>query len=152
MNSRRVVTQNAHLTLHYRLAVAARSGERDLVTSFGQSPATLQLGSGQLSPAIEAHLIGMSEGEHATLRLASDEAFGQRNERLVQRIARSAYDEKIDPTGAHAPGDVVGIPAPQGGRFQGLLKELTQEYALFDFNHPLAGQSVIFEVRIIGIL
>ena len=68
MNSERVVTPNAHLTLHYRLAVGSGAQVRDLVTTFGQKPATLQLGCGQLSPGIEARLVGadgsdVAEGE-----------------------------------------------------------------------------------------
>ena len=49
-------------------------------------------------------------------------------------------------------GDVVEFAAPKGGRFAGVLLEMNDEDALFDFNHPLAGQSLKFEVRIIGIM
>ncbi len=152
MNSERVVTPNAHLTLHYRLAVGSGAQVRDLVTTFGQKPATLQLGCGQLSPGIEARLVGMREGEHTTLELAAGEAFGPRNPEYVQVVARRLYDEQIDPTRAHAVGDLVEIPVPQGGFVQGTLKELSDERAVFDFNHPLAGQPVVFEVDIVGIL
>ncbi len=152
MNQERVVTSNAHLTLHYRLAVGMGASVRNLVTTFGQAPATLQLGSGQLSPGIEARLLGMREGEQATLELEPGEAFGPRNPEYVQSIVRRTYDEKIDPTHAHAVGDLVEIPLPEGGYVQGTLKELTIEHAVFDFNHPLAGQPVTFEVQIIGII
>lgn len=153
MNSERVVTPNAHLTLHYRLATdTPDDGSSDLVTTFDHQPATMQLGTGQLSPGIEARLLGLHEGEHVTLRFAPDEGFGPRNPDLVQRVARPAYDKKIDAEGTHAVGDLVDIPGPNGGSFKGVLKELTSEYALFDFNHPLAGRPVIFEVHIVGIL
>jgi FKBP-type peptidyl-prolyl cis-trans isomerase SlpA len=49
-------------------------------------------------------------------------------------------------------GDLVDFAAPGGGRFAGVLREIDDEGALFDFNHPLAGQNVRFEVKIIGIL
>ncbi len=48
-------------------------------------------------------------------------------------------------------GDLVDFAAPGGGRFAGVLRELNDEDALFDFNHPLAGQTLKFEVHIIGI-
>lgn len=152
MNSPRVVTQNTHLTLHYRLAVGAGTAARDLVSTFDQPPATLQLGRGQLSPGIEARLVGMREGEHAVLDFAAGEAFGMRNPELVQRVARGTYDRDIDPARAHAVGDLVPIPGPQGTQIRGVLKELSAEHAVFDFNHPLAGQAVTFEVSIIGVL
>jgi FKBP-type peptidyl-prolyl cis-trans isomerase SlpA len=49
-------------------------------------------------------------------------------------------------------GDLVEFNAPSGGKFAGVLRSIDQESGLFDFNHPLAGQDVVFEVRIIGIL
>lgn len=152
MNPDLVVTPNAHLTLHYRLAVGAGAQLRELVTTFGQKPATLQLGCGQLSPGIEARLMGMHEGERAVLELAPGEAFGPRNPEYVQSFVRRAYDEQIDPSQAHAVGDLVEIPLPEGGYVQGTLKELNDERAVFDFNHPLAGQPVTFEVYIVGII
>lgn len=152
MNSELVVTPNAHLTLHYRLAVGVGAQVRELVTTFGQKPATLQLGCGQLSPGLEARLMGMREGDHAVLELAPGEAFGPRNPEYVQVFVRRVYDQQIDPTHAHAVGDLVEIPVPQGGYVQGTLKELDDERAVFDFNHPLAGQPVTFEVDIVGII
>jgi len=51
-----------------------------------------------------------------------------------------------------SPGDLVEFNAPGGGRYAGVLKEVGETSALFDFNHPLAGQALTFEVKIIGIL
>jgi FKBP-type peptidyl-prolyl cis-trans isomerase SlpA len=137
--------------LHYRLCLQDASAT-EVVSTYQQQPATLQLGSGQLSPGLEACLLGLSEGEEKQFSLASDQAFGPRNPELVQKVARPVYDEKIDPSGNYVPGDQVPIPGPEGGYFQGVLKELTAHHALFDFNHPLAGMPVTFEVKIIGIM
>jgi len=46
----------------------------------------------------------------------------------------------------------VEFPAPGGGRFAGVLKEIDDQWALFDFNHPLAGQRIRLEVEILGVL
>lgn len=147
------VVENAHVTLHYRLgSVGADHPPTDLISTFAHKPATLQLGAGVLSPGLEAKLVGLREGEHRVFDLAPGEAFGPRNADLVQRLARATYDFEIDPNGDHRPGDFVRIPGPDGGTFQGLLRELTPDYALLDFNHPLAGEPVTFEVKIIGVL
>ncbi len=145
------VQPHSYLTLHYRLCLQDTAGT-EIVSTFGQPPATLQLGSGQLSPGLENRLLGLIEGSEQCFLLAGDEAFGPRSGDLVQKVTRLAYDEKIDPQGSYAPGDQVPIPGPDGGYFQGVLKELTTQYALFDFNHPLAGVPVRFDVKIIGIL
>ena len=144
-----VVSEGAFLTLHYRLS--SQDG-RDIVTTFNDNPATLQLGAGQLVPALEARLIGLPEGANQTFELAAGEAFGPRNPELLQRVSLATLRENSDADEDYAVGDVVDFNAPGGGRFAGVLLELGDEDALFDFNHPLAGQPVKFEVRIIGIL
>jgi FKBP-type peptidyl-prolyl cis-trans isomerase SlpA len=105
-----------------------------------------------LAEPLEQCLLGLTEGAHQVFELEPDRAFGARNAELVRRISRRVFDENTDPQGDYGPGDLVEFNAPGGGRIAGVLKEITEEHALFDFNHPLAGQQVIFEVRILGVL
>jgi FKBP-type peptidyl-prolyl cis-trans isomerase SlpA len=144
-----VVAEGAFLTLHYRLC--ADDG-RDIVSTFAENPATLQLGAGQLSPALEAKLLGLPEGAQRVFELAPGEAFGPRNADLVQRVSMATLRQHSSEDANYAVGDLVDFSAPGGGRFAGMLLELGEDDALFDFNHPLAGRSVTFEVNIIGIL
>lgn len=144
-----VVTNSAYLTLHYRLA--AMDGA-NIVSTFEEKPATLQLGTGQLAPFLEACLIGLPEGAHQTFDLPPEQAFGPRNPDLIQHVSRATLDENSGTGEEYAIGDLIEFSAPSGGRFAGVLRAIDAESALFDFNHPLAGQSVRFEVKIIGIL
>jgi FKBP-type peptidyl-prolyl cis-trans isomerase SlpA len=144
-----VVAEGAFLTLHYRLS--ADDG-RDIVSTFADNPATLQLGAGQLSPSLEAKLLGLPEGAQRVFELAPGEAFGPRNADLVQRVSMATLRQHSSEDANYAVGDLVDFSAPGGGRFAGMLLELGEDDALFDFNHPLAGRSVKFEVNIIGIL
>ncbi|HEY8609199.1 MAG TPA: peptidylprolyl isomerase [Noviherbaspirillum sp.] len=144
-----VVTPTAYLTLHYRLA--SKDGA-NIVSTFEEMPATLQLGMGQLAPFLEACLLGLPEGAHQTFDLAPEQAFGPRNPELVQRISRATLAENSQMGEEYTVGDLVEFNAPSGGRFAGVLRAIDSEGALFDFNHPLAGQPVKFEVKIIGIL
>lgn len=144
-----VVTETAYLTLHYRLA---STDGTNIVSTFEESPATLQLGTGQLAPFLEACLIGLSEGAHEVFDLPPERAFGPRNPDLIQRISRTTLDENSKEGQEYVIGDLVEFSAPSGGKFAGVLRAIDDDSALFDFNHPLAGQSVKFEVRIIGIL
>ena len=146
------VQPGSFLTLHYRLAGPDGA---DLVNTFNDKPATLSLGSGELSPDLEARLIGLAEGTRTTIELAAGEAFGQRNLELLQRVGMGLMRELGDPDETWHVGDVVQFPTPDGqGQFAGVLRELDPAgaWALFDFNHPLAGQSVTFEVQLIGVL
>jgi FKBP-type peptidyl-prolyl cis-trans isomerase SlpA len=144
-----VVTPAAYLTLHYRLA--SQEGN-DIVSTFGGTPATLQLGTGQLAPFLEERLMGLPEGAEQTFILTPEQAFGLRNPELLQRVSRATLRDNSRLGEEYRAGDVVEFAAPGGGRFAGVLLEMNQDDALFDFNHPLAGQALRFDVRIIGIL
>ncbi len=138
------------LTLHYRLA---GPDGRDVINTFNDQPATLSLGTGELAPAMEKHLIGLQEGVRATFELAAGEAFGQRNPDMLQRVKRSLLKQLGDPNEDYAVGDVVQFPTPNGqGAYAGAVREVGDEWVLFDFNHPLAGQPLTFEVHVIGVL
>lgn len=144
-----VVTPAAYLTLHYRLA--AMDGT-SIVSTFEENPATLQLGTGQLAPFLEECLLGLAEGTEQSFELPPEKAFGPRNPDLFQRVSRTTLDANSDAGEEYKIGDLVEFAAPGGGRFAGTLRAIDDESALFDFNHPLAGQAVKFEVKIIGIL
>ena len=147
------VQPGSFLTLHYRLA---GPNGADLVNTFNDKPATLSLGCGELAPAIEARLIGLEEGARERFELAAGEAFGVRNPELLQRVKLALLRELGDPDETYAVGDVVQFPTPDGqASYAGVVRELgpqEEDWALFDFNHPLAGQPVSFEVQVIGVL
>lgn len=147
------IQPGSFLTLHYRLAGPDGT---DIVNTFNDKPATLSLGTGELAPAIEARLIGIEEGVRTTFELASGEAFGERNPELLQRVKLALLRELGDPDETYRVGDVVQFPTPDGqGAYAGVVREVgpvEEDWALFDFNHPLAGQPITFEVQVIGVL
>lgn len=147
-----VVAPASFLTLHYRLSGA---DGRVFIDTFDGKPATLSLGAGELAPALEQRLLGLAEGAEAGFDLAAGEAFGDHKPELRQWLARKLLDELGDPDERYAPGDVVRFPTPDGaGQYAGTVCDIRAEdgAVLFDFNHPLAGQRVRFDVRVIGVL
>ncbi|MGK2898541.1 MAG: FKBP-type peptidyl-prolyl cis-trans isomerase [Burkholderiaceae bacterium] len=144
------VQPGSFLTLHYRLSGPDGA---DLINTFADKPATLSLGTGELAPAIEARLLGLPEGTRRSFELAAGEAFGEHNPELLQRVKRSLLDELGDPGERYHVGDVVQFPTPDGqGAYAGVVREVDGEVLVFDFNHPLAGRPVTFEVQLIGVL
>ena len=152
-----VVTSGSFLTLHYRLAGPAG----DIINTFADKPATLTLGTGELSPAVEQRLLGLEEGARTVFEIPAGEAFGERNPEMVQWVARKLLAQMGDPHETYAVGDVVQFPTPDGlGQYAGAVQQLGEDRdgdgrpdsVLFDFNHPLAGQPVTFEVHLIGVL
>jgi FKBP-type peptidyl-prolyl cis-trans isomerase SlpA len=144
------VQQGSFLTLHYRLSGPDGA---DVINTFNDKPATLSLGSGQLAPAMEARLMGLPEGTRTSFTLVAGEAFGERNPEMLQRVKLTLMHELGDPDERYNVGDVVQFPTPDGqGSYAGVVRELGPDWLLFDFNHPLAGQPVTFEVHLIGVL
>ena len=90
----------------------------------------------------------MRAGERAAYTLEAEAAFGLRNPELIQRIARAALPREID----ESKGSQIAFTDASGARFAGTLLEQDDTHAIFDFNHPLAGRTVVFEAEIIGIL
>jgi FKBP-type peptidyl-prolyl cis-trans isomerase SlpA len=140
-----VVGPGSYLTLRYRVALPDGT---EAVSTFGMNPATLALGSGQLAASLERCLIGMRVGERRAYTLEPEAGFGMKNPDLVQRIALSALPRELD----EDVGAQVSFTDASGAEFAGTLLEKSDRHAVFDFNHPLAGRTVIFEAEIIGVM
>ncbi len=144
------VQPGSFLTLHYRLSGPDGAS---VVDTFGGPPATLSLGSGQLAPAIEERLLGLPEGTRQAFDLPAGAAYGERNAQLQQRVKLALLHELGDPDAQYHVGDVVQFPTPDGqGSYAGVVLQVGEGWLLFDFNHPLAGQPVRFEVQLLGVL
>lgn len=144
------IQPGSFLTLHYRLSGPA--GE--VISTFEGKPSTLTLGTGELSPALDACLLGLQEGARQVFELPAGAAFGERNPDMQQWLSRKELNSLGDPDEEYQVGEAVQFPTPDGqGQFAGVvLQVLEDKGVLFDFNHPLAGQPVTFEVQVIGIL
>ena len=144
------IQQGSFLTLHYRLSGPDGA---DVINTFDGNPATLSLGAGQLSPALEQRLLGLEEGAHSSFDVPAGDACGPRTPEMLQRVALSLLRQLGDPDAEYGLGDVVQFPTPGGeASYAGVVRELGPDWLLFDFNHPLAGRPVVFEVQLIGVL
>ncbi|MEZ5738760.1 MAG: FKBP-type peptidyl-prolyl cis-trans isomerase [Burkholderiaceae bacterium] len=148
----RTVGPNDHLTLHYRLSLVDEAVE--VVSTFDGRPATLQLGCGQLAAPLEACLLGLPEGAEQRFELAPDSAYGSRHPDMIQSFSRTVFDANTDAAadGGYQPGDIVSFRGAGGEQVAGVLKAIDEQRVVMDFNHPLAGRSLAFDVRILGIL
>jgi len=133
------------LTLHYRIALA---DDTELLSTFDATPATLQLGSGELAPTLERCLHGLPVGERHVFLLEPHQAFGDYHDELVVRRARASLPAEPELEVMA----MIEFQALDGSKHAGLVRELDAEFALIDLNHPLAGKSIRFEVEVIGIL
>ena len=139
------VQPDSYIALHYRVA---NSDDVELVSTFGGGPATMMLGTGELAPPLEQCLIGITPGERHVFLLEPDQAFGAHNPGLVQRVGVGDLPANASPE-LHG---MIEFASPAGDKFTGVVRELDSETVLVDFNHPLAGKSIRFEVEVLGIM
>ncbi len=132
------------VTLHFALALA----DGALIdANFDGAPATFTLGDGNLLPGFEQLLVGLHAGASATFDVPPEQAFGQFNPDNVQRIARRLF--AVDPP--LTPGLVVSFADAAGAETPGVVIGVDGDQVEVDFNHPLAGRTILFQVQIIAV-
>jgi FKBP-type peptidyl-prolyl cis-trans isomerase SlpA len=140
-----VVKPDSYLTLRYRVSLTDGT---EAVSTFDMNPATLALGAGQLAESLERCLVGMRTGERRAYTLEPEAGFGLRNPELVQSIALAALPRPLE----EGVGAQVAFTDASGAQFAGTVVEKGEAHAVFDFNHPLAGRTIVFEAEIVGIM
>lgn len=116
-------------------------------TTADVGPLEFEVGNNMVLPAFEETVIGMAVGETRTLQLTSEQAYGPRRDELVQSFDRTSFGEEINPR----PGMVLGMTIEREGQSQkvpGLVTEANDDRVTIDFNHPLAGQSLTFQITL----
>ncbi len=132
------------VTLHFSLKLA----EGTLIdTTRNANPATFEYGDGSLLPGFEACLLGLSTGDQCTFHLEPAQAFGAYNPKNQQWFDRALFSsgQMLEI------GLVLEFQGPNGYQVPGMLHTLEDERVLVDFNHPLAGRDVEFEVEIMAV-
>ena len=132
------------ITLHFALQL----DNGDMVDSnFERDPATFTVGDGNLLPGFEKALFGMLEGEHKTVVIKPEDGFGQRNPNNIQEIARSQFSPDLE----LSEGLMLSFADAQKTELPGVVQRYDDEVVVVDFNHPLAGRDILFEVAILKI-
>lgn len=117
-------------------------------TSTGRDPLEFEVGSGQVIPGFDKAVEGMSEGDNKSVKIAPDEAYGERHEQLVQEVPKSALPEEISPE----VGMALQSRSPDGQVTQLTVTEVKDDAITVDANHPLAGQSLNFDIELVKIV
>lgn len=131
------------VTLHF--AIKLQSG--DVVDSnFDKSPATFKVGDGNLLPGFEQALYGLKAGDRRTLPIEPEQGFGRPNPQNVQVMPRSQFEGM-----ELSEGLLVIFSDASSSEMPGVVKVFDDNQVTIDFNHPLAGKSLTFEVEIIDV-
>lgn len=131
------------VTLHFTL----RLGAGEVVDStLGRAPATFVWGDESLLPAFEQSLLGLKAGDRRSVLMDAKNAFGERNAENVQVMDRTLFSPALQ----LEPGLMISF-ADKKGELPGVVVAFDDSKVTVDFNHPLAGRDLTFEVEILAI-
>lgn len=115
--------------------------------SEGREPLGFTLGSGEIIPGLENGVVGMEVGETRAVTIAPEEAYGARDEGKIQSVPREAIPADI-PTD---PGTQLNVTTQEGQTIPVVVSKTTESHVELDANHPLAGQTLTFDVTLVEI-
>ena len=138
------IERNSRVTLHYRLGLTDDSVLED---NFDDDPMTVELGRGEMAEGLELALLGLREGEEQTIDIGPDLAFGYVDETLFRAIPRAEFDPELE----LEPGLIIEFATEDGETLPGTILEFDENEVKVDLNHPLAGQTVRYSVRIVSV-
>ena len=134
----------ANYTIHYKLSHANGA----LVDEAWDEPLVFEVGDGQLDPCLEKCVLDAKLGELQTFLLSASEAFGERYDEAFQMMARddfpSDFNFELDAA--------VEFQTPAGDAYVGCIDQIEEDQVRINFNHPLAGADVSFQVKILDIV
>ncbi len=115
-------------------------------TNIGEDPLVFVLGSHQVFPALENELMGLKVGDSKKISLKPEEAYGKIMPDAFRELELESIPQEFRFVGA-----VIGIQDPSGGVFPIRVHDIKEEKIILDFNHPLAGKALQFEVKVLGV-
>ncbi|WP_263140383.1 peptidylprolyl isomerase [Pseudomonas sp. RIT-PI-AD] len=137
------IGQDSQVTLNFALKL--ESGEV-VDSTFDKQPATFTVGDGSLLPGFELALFGLKAGDKRVLPVAPDQGFGQPNPQNVQVMPRGQFDDM-----ELSEGLLVIFNDAANAELPGVVKAFDANSVTVDFNHPLSGKLLTFEVDILDV-
>ena len=108
-------------------------------------PLEFEAGKGMVVPGFDNAVIGMDVGEEKEITLKPEEAYGFPNPEAIQKIPKENF-----PPEAKA-GMMIGVPLANGQQIPAKITEITDSEVTIDMNHPMAGKTLIFKIKVVGI-
>ncbi|AGV18500.1 MULTISPECIES: FKBP-type peptidyl-prolyl cis-trans isomerase [Vibrio] len=139
------ITNESVVTLHFTIKMKDGS-VADSTHNMGK-PAKFVMGDGSLSENFEQCLIGLETGAQKAIELKAEDAFGMPNPDHIHYMDRTKFvgDAEVEV------GTIMAFSGPDGMEIPGIITEIAGDSVTVDFNHPLAGQDVTFEVEILSV-
>lgn len=138
------ITIGSRVTMHFALRLTDGWVAE---SSFDDEPVTFVMGDGTLDKGLELALYGLRPGDRQTLTLMPGQAFGRRDPAAVQPIPKQRFPADMQ----LQKGQIIGFSDEDGTEVAGSVMDILDDEVTMDFNHPLAGREIEFEVRILDV-
>jgi FKBP-type peptidyl-prolyl cis-trans isomerase SlpA len=135
------VSEGTRVFLNFSVSLEDGS---EVDSNFGGDPVDFVVGDGSLLPGFERLIFGMAAGDRQMFTVAPEDAFGQPNDNNVQYLPRDQFDEEAE----LEIGTVFSFADASGGELPGMIISYDEEEVTVDFNHPLSGRTILFDVLV----
>ena len=139
-----MIERTSRVTLYYRLGL---TDDQILEDNFDDEPMTVTLGQGEMAEGLELALLGLSSGDEQTIDIDPDLSFGYVDETLFRSLARIDFDPELE----LEPGLIIEFANEDGDTLPGTILDFNEDEVRIDLNHPLAGQTVRYSVKIVSV-
>ncbi|MFC4701864.1 FKBP-type peptidyl-prolyl cis-trans isomerase [Glaciecola siphonariae] len=139
------IGEKSQVILHFDLKL--NDGSAVDSTRVNNKPAKMVMGDGSLTPNFEKCLLGLSVGDKKAFSINANDAFGMPNPDNIYHVDRTKFASDAE----LKEGMIMGFAQPDGSEVPGIIRSVAGHSVTVDFNHPLAGQDVIFDVEIIDV-
>jgi peptidylprolyl isomerase len=140
-----LVIENGNVVkMHYN----AKIGDRVIDTSRNKNPIEFKVGEGQILQGLDEAVVGLKTGDKKTVVVPPEKAYGQRKEGLTQKIRR---DKSREPPKGIKEGSVIQYKNEQGKKRYATIAKVEEDNITLDLNHPLAGQTLNFDLEIVDV-
>ena len=135
------VSEGTRVYLNFSISLEYGS---EVDTNFGGDPVDFAIGDGSLLPGFERLLFGMSAGQRQMFTVMPENAFGQPNDNNLQYLPRDQFEDDVE----LEIGLVFSFADVGGGELPGMILFFDEQEVTVDFNHPLAGRTILFDVLV----
>jgi len=138
------IQAGSKVTMHFSLTLEDGTVAED---SFDGEPFQFTMGDGSLNEGLELGLYGMKAGDEETLTMTPDQTFGFHDPENIHEMPGSYFNVDME----LAEGMIVGFTTPAGDEVPGMIREVSDNLVIVDFNHPLAGHELLYRIKILEV-
>lgn len=116
-------------------------------TSEGKQPLEFEVGSGQIIKGIDEGIVGMEKGEEKEIKVQPKDAYGEHTPDMIRKVPRDKLPADQEPK----PGMMLALTTPNGQQIPAKITDVSDKEITIDLNHPLAGKSLNFKIKVVDI-